>query len=91
MAGTCPKCGGPTTDTRQRAGACFNCEHGLQRKAPEPVEERDPTDFVTVAAAMEFLARFPRDARVYAYEGEDTGLVVQGADGAELGFLETNG
>lgn len=40
MAGTCKKCGGPTTDTRERSekGLCFNCEHGLTR---DPLT-RDP-------------------------------------------------
>jgi hypothetical protein len=42
----------------------------------------------TVKSTIEWLRQFPEDARVYAYEGETTCIVVT-KDGKELGYLES--
>lgn len=46
----------------------------------------------TVKWLREELAKFPDEALVYAYEGEETGLSVQAADEANTyGFIHCSG
>lgn len=47
---------------------------------------------ITVEECVRELLKYPRDAMVYAYEGESTGIVVVAPDAAgcstrELGFI----
>lgn len=44
---------------------------------------------ISVQAVIERLAHLPPTARVRAYEGEDTGIVVETEGGVELDFIRT--
>ncbi len=44
----------------------------------------------TVRDVLTRLAEAPHDAAVYAYEGEDTGIVIVDADGHHVDFIHAS-
>jgi hypothetical protein len=43
---------------------------------------------LTVAELIAALSAYPKDAFVYAYEGEVTGVVIVDRDHTEIGYIE---
>jgi hypothetical protein len=50
-------------------------------------EAENTNDAITVKQLIEALAKFPPDAVLYAYEGEETGIAILDEQDQEIGFI----